>query len=206
MTKKIQQKITTHISQNRIGYLLSAIYIILGLISGAVVGSKSASSPEYISAFYSAFSLHGADTTKIFLQSFYSNSKIILLLWLSGWLIWLYPINILELVSKGFGIGYTTTYITSSMGLKGFLLASTALTVQNLLVIPILIVYSAVQLKFSISFYKIKTSASAYKQRKKFIQHNIAMLIIFFIVIFICCLLEAYIIPKLITVICCNFA
>ncbi len=207
MTKKIYGAITRHILENRAGYLAAAICMLIGLTLGALGGTKSAeASDQYISALSSAFSLHGASPTEILTESLWSSARFFLLIWISGWFIWLYPINLLEVLSKGFGIGYTTSYLITSDGLSGFCVSAISLLFQNILILPLLIIYSALQLRFSLNYSKIRYSGAAFKQRRRLIKFNLVSLSIVFLIIFLCSTLDAYVIPKLFSLICGNFA
>lgn len=193
---KNKRFLANHISENRYFYFLAAFFIAAGVIFGAFKGAAANSGIDCVSAF----KLHGAAFSQILFQSMFSNFRVIVLLWISGLLVWLYPINASVLLSKAFGIGYTIAVFISCLGVKGFFIASAALIVQNLLIIPIIMIYSVIQLKFSMSYSKIKSTASAYKQKKQYITRSIVTLLIFLIAVFLCSLCEALLIPKLISI------
>lgn len=187
MIKKIKSRIYLHFYKNRIIYLIYFITVIAAIIIGAIRGTSSSGGslniPEYMFNY---------PKINFFKESVIINFRTFFIIWLSGWSIWLYPLNFIELIAKCFGIGYSSAYLISAYSVKGLIVSLEALIIQNIILLPIIIIYSVIQFNFSVKYSKLKKSNSLYKQKNKMLKYNFAVSIIVFVAVFVCCLIEAY--------------
>ncbi|MBQ3573596.1 MAG: stage II sporulation protein M [Clostridia bacterium] len=207
MNKKYSDNLYSYIKANRIKFFLVILSLFSGIITGAILSAVSLSenfNDQYLKNFISAYNLQGAIPTEVFKNAIFSNLRLVLCIWISGTFIWLSPLILIECLFKGFGMGYTIAYLSAVGGFKGFLLSALSLSVQNIVFIPAIMIFSVMQINFSKKMHRLKSS-SHYKQRKKLIKNNICAFGIMLVIGTICSVLEAYLVPLLIKPICGNF-
>ncbi len=197
MNKFIKETLSAHISSNRICYIAAFIAVIIGIIIGIFSGIKSAqvSEIQYTETFLSAYTAEDASPFKIFTKSVLLNLRPILIIWLSSWFIWLTPVAFVELGAKSFGFGYSLSYLILDGGFRGLAFSLTALMLQNLILLPVLIIYTVLQVIFSGEFDKVKKASSLYKEKKRLLLRNLLSVIFVLIPILFCGLIDAYITP-----------
>lgn len=208
MNKKYSDNIYSYIKANRIKFFLVILSLFSGIITGAILSTLSLSensNDQYLNNFISAYNLQGAIPTEVFKNAMFSNLRLVLFIWIAGTFIWLSPLILIECLFKGFGIGYTISYLSAVGGLKGFLLSALSLLVQNILFIPAIIMFSVKQINFSKKLHGLKNPSSQYRQRKKLIKNNLCVFGVMLVIGTICSILEAYVVPVLIKPICGNF-
>ena len=204
MNTRWRDKLQRYLTENKFKLFTTAAFMLAGIILGAVwacrAGGNTAESD--ISDFISAYKLMGASSTDILRRSLPLNLRIFILIWISGWFVWLLPVNFVELSSKGFGFGYTISYLVLRNSIKGFLIAFSALFLQNLILIPAMLMYSVIQMNFAVRFKRLRGSGALYKQRRKLIIKNILTLCIMLLIAVLCSYIDAYIAPLLIKIFC----
>lgn len=205
MNKKYTDNLYGYIKTNRIKYFIVIIFLFSGIIAGAILSAFSLSenfNDQYLNNFISTYNLQGAIPLEIFKNALFSNLRLIVCIWISGIFIWLFPLNFIECLFKGFGIGYTISYLSSVGGFKGFLLSALSLVVQNIIFIPAIIMFSVIQINFSKKIHKLRNLSSQYRQRKKLVKNNFCTFAIMLAIGIVCSALEAYVVPVLIKPLC----
>jgi stage II sporulation protein M len=141
-------------------FLFIVVLFLMGVIFGAiVVNSMSITQKEdlfyYLSQFFGQVSTGKvADNHDLFLQSFFHNSKFIVLMWVLGISIIGLPVILILLFLKGLVVGFTVGFLVSQMGWHGFLLAFVSILPQNLIIIPVFIMMSSFSVIFSLRMIK----------------------------------------------------
>lgn len=141
-------------------FLFIVVLFLMGVIFGAiVVNSMSISQKQdlfyYLSQFFGQVSdAKVADDQDLFLQSFFHNSKFIGLMWVLGISIIGLPVILILLFIKGMVVGFTVGFLVSQMGWNGFMLAFVSILPQNLIIIPVFIMMSALSVIFSMRMIK----------------------------------------------------
>lgn len=198
MIKYYKAKLSTHIADNKFKYLLSIISLLVGLSIGIANASKAeASAVSYIDTFFSSYIIGGTSSSSVFFKSVLLNLRTFGIIWLSGWFVWLVPLNFLEVGAKGYSIGYAYTFFILSEHLKGLAFSLITLLLQNMIVIPSIVIYSVIQLNFAIRFDKVYKSQALYKERKRLIIGNMIILAVILILLLICGYIEGFITPFL---------
>ncbi len=203
--KRYFERFYFYLVTNKIKYVLVVLCIFAGIVTGAILSSVSVKeNPDNntMLSFISAFNLQGTEFGEVFKTSILSNFRIIFFIWLSGFFIWLLPLNFAEIIFKGFGIGYTVSYLSSIGGIKGFFLAFVSLFLQNLVWLPCIIVFSVLQINRGLLNQRLRGSASQYKQRKKSLIKSLLQLGIIIVVALLCSLIEGYFVPVMIKPFC----
>lgn len=204
MPKNIKEKLFEIFYENRIKLIGISVLFMAGVIAGAALetGINSYEGFECIDDFIYSYNARGISVTEVFLRSLLSYGRVFFLIWLSGRTLWLIPLNFIEICSRGLSMGYTVAYMVEWGGAGGFALSFLMLFFQNVIFIPMLIVYSAYRLNCSLSSRRIR-SVSKLHQRQGLIG-NRGLTAAAVGAIILCSCIEAYIIPVIIKPLCVN--
>lgn len=199
MKEQYVKLMKNHISDNKYKYLISVMVIVFGALIGILFANNTEISENDInsfSAFVSVYKLQGVININILKNSFAGTFQLLILLYISAYNKWLFPLNYISIFTKGFGIGFPLTYLLRVGGTKGLWVAISSALFQNLILLPALIVYSVIQVN---CFVKRK---SHLKERKSFLIDSVITILIFIAITLISCVFEAGIIPPVISIIC----
>ncbi len=202
--KEFRSFLDTEWSQNKRGYLLTGGLLILGIVIGCVLQSLSrirsnSELSEAFSRFFQTCSLMGIEKGQVFRVSLLQYGKLLLLLAISGWSVFLLPLGFLQLVLKGTNLGFTAGYLISCFGFKGGLLLSLTVLPQQFLLLPVLCFYMVRQIQF----------AAERRQRKKcgsvphslYLRQLVCTLLVA-AVLLLCSLMEGFAAPPLLEMLC----
>lgn len=191
---ELKNVIVEHINLNLKDYLILSIVFVLGVIIGVVIinNSNEESKVEisgYINSFINTIKNEKYEINKIELvkMSIIKNLKLVLIIWLAGSTIIGIPLIYIITVYKGICIGYTISAIIASLGVGrgiGFSLAS--LCMQNIIVIPIILMLSVSALKLYRVLINKNTSV-----KQEVIRHTIFCGILI-VPLIVASLIEAY--------------
>lgn len=207
--KKTRENFIMHFKNNIRKYILVSSFLFVGIILGALWGidsQKSSHNGNILNSFLSVYKLTGITSNEMFLKSMMSNIRPLILLWISGFSIYLIPINLCTCSIKGFGIGYTISYFTSEGGIYGLFFSFINLFFQNIIYIPAMLIYSVIQINYVMNIKKANSIQSGYKQIKKLKINNFVFFIIGIIICVLCAIVETGVVPALIKLIYGNIA
>jgi len=154
-TKKTHM--THHIKNHATIYIFMIILFLTGVIFGAViVNSMSFVQKQdlffYLERFFGELvDEQQIESHDILKNSFFYHIKYLLLLFVLGLSVIGLPLVWVLLFLKGLVIGFSVGFIVNQLGLKGLLLAATAIAPQNLLLIPIYMIAGSLSMIFSLS-------------------------------------------------------
>ncbi|MBM4762191.1 stage II sporulation protein M [Bacillus sp. B15-48] len=158
--RKYQNVAANHFRDYSSIYLFVVVLFLMGVIFGAViVNSLSFSQKEdlfyYLSQFFGQAATGEVIAAKdLFIQSFFHNSKFIGLIWILGISIIGLPVILILLFIKGITVGFTVGFLVNQMGWNGFLLSFVSILPQNLVIIPVYIIMSALSVIFSLKMIR----------------------------------------------------
>ena len=178
------------------GFVIICLFvgIILGTISCSYFTDKNINI-KYFNTLVSSFNIQGISFKELYYNSIYSIARIFVIIWLSGWFIWLIPINAAEIILKGFGIGYTISFLSLIGGFKGLALSFALLIGQIILLIPPILAFSVEEINRSINRYKTKNRT----KKTGFDIKKISLYFCIFGNVILYVLFESLIIPRLIS-------
>lgn len=205
MYKKLSDNFSEHIMNNKFKYLALIVALLGGLISGMVLCLNGDISENYAENFISSYKLYGVSSKTVFISSFLSYMRCGLILWISGRHIFLTPLVFVQVFSKTFGLGYTISYFVSVFGFKGVLFSFSSMFLQNIIFIPLMLIYSIWRINFALKYRESKCSPSSFKQKERLNLEDFKIFMLFFALSLTCVLIEAYIIPSLCNPICTKF-
>lgn len=201
MIRNLKDDIYLIISENRIKIIFVLTTFFVGIIWGSVIcgmGSQGLNS-EYTDNFFSLYNISRVSAFEIFLRSSFTYFKIFFIIWLSSKYLFLIFLNPVSVLSRGFALGYTIAYFTYSYGFKGILNCLLALILQNTLLVPVMILYSVFQLNYITEYAKLKNSGTQFKQLQKLKIKNRKISLCVILVVLLCGITDAYILPRIIT-------
>ncbi|KYO65799.1 stage II sporulation protein M [Thermovenabulum gondwanense] len=197
--------IIEYIKKNIGLYIILLLILVIGILSGSLTVNLLSSLQKeeltkYLSMFFVNINNMDLDSTNIFYSSLSNNLKILLIIFLSGLLIFGFPIVFIIIFLRGFMLGFTTGYFISEFGTKGVLLSIFAIVPQNILIITGILSIGVTTLYFDFSVLKSK---------RKYYRESYGNLIVGYIFSFLffslfllfASLIEGYISPFLIRII-----
>ena len=162
-TCRIRHIIIEHISNNIIEYIAMFLILIVGIILGTIYINNSSVElrqevVEYINGFLEdTHSGSQINLNSLLKTSISNNLIIIIILWLSGMTVIGMPIIYITVSIKGFCIGYTISAIIGSLGnWKGIQLVLSTMFLQNIIMIPSILVLAVSGIKLYKSIIKDK--------------------------------------------------
>ncbi len=206
MKTRLIKTLTEYIKDNKRQYAV----VIAALLIGTVLGSFSAtmldsgqfeSLSSYTDNFISSYNLQPISKTGVFLSSVIANIKTVFFLWLSGLWVGLIPFTLFQTGVKGYKLGFSTAFLVSAYNGKGLVFAILSMLPQVLIFLPALTVYAVFSIKYSISVKRLRHSTSSQLRKDMYFRNALCTLGIL-IVMVICSLCDAYVIPPVLKPVC----
>ncbi len=201
--------LSKELTQHRRHYLWITGIFILGIILGtaaAVASDDKSQIRDYFDLFLSAYPLQGAAQSEIFKLSLLNYLQLALMIWVSGWYLWLLPLGILQVAAKGFRTGFTISCLLQCYQFRGALLAFLSLLPQNLIFLPALCFFTVYQFQFLSDRRYLAANAGQTVFKKQVYRKNAVFFACFMLLLIVCALTEGYVIPTLLHPLCGFFA
>lgn len=152
---KFKHKLKEHVSQNRWQYLLIAFVFVAGIIVGdykalGLAGGVKSHLLILIDEYLQGGTSAGLDKGVILYNSFTNQAKSIIAVWFLGLTIIGMPLILGVVFLKGFSLGFTISFLIKEKALAGALITILSILPQNLVYIPLLLIWSVVGINFSI--------------------------------------------------------
>ena len=119
----VRVPICAFFNKNRVKFLVVTALFFCGIIIGAICDVKNVSDDNigYMNNFASAYKLQGVSSSEIFFRALISYLRIFAFIWLSGRFVFLIPLNLFSVAAKGFGLGFTISYLIRWSGFGGII-------------------------------------------------------------------------------------
>lgn len=152
---KTSYKLINHITQNLILYLITVLFLCIGIVMGiySVKYMGSVEKSNLITYFRNICeTINGVQVNRryIFIEAIKNNMTIILAIWFLGLTILGAPIILIIDLFKGFTIGFTSSLFINGLGSKGILIDLLIVFPQNIVYIPCIIILSVLAIEFSL--------------------------------------------------------
>ncbi|MBR5614482.1 MAG: stage II sporulation protein M [Clostridia bacterium] len=199
--KKIQlrKSLSEHLSRNKWQYFCVTLSLIIGVFAGSLTATMKNAEFEsletYIKNFVSAYSLQSVNNIDVFKFSIYNNIKVIIFMWVSGLWIWLMPMSIVQIFSKGYKLGVSATVFVRVFGIPGIFFSFVSMLPQILLLVPSLIIYAVFNIKFSFALYRTKGQRVSGNAKSEMYFKNFLHLIGIIFISLLCSLTDAFVMP-----------
>lgn len=208
MKKHLIRTITDYILDNKRQYAV----VICALLMGVILGSVSAASvsgeqyenlDNYMESFVSSYNLQSISKLGVFLSSVATNLKTVFFLWISGMWVGLIPFTIFQIGVKGYKMGFSVSFLISVYKGRGILFAITTLMPQIMLFLPALTVYAVFSIKYAFAMKKIRSrNGGTDMVRRDMYFRNFLCTAALVLIMLICSLFDAYVIPTMLKPIC----
>jgi len=193
-----KHRLKQHIRENRWQYLLITLIFLTGILVGdyKALGLTSGVKSHLLTLIdnYLKGGVNvGLDKQAILFNSFINQGKSIIAVWFLGLTIIGMPIILALVFLKGFSLGFTIGFLVKEKAVSGILISILSILPQNLVFIPLLIIWSVVGINFT--FYIARGRlGSGIPLSKGFISYTMLMMISLGVVL-IGSLIEAYLSP-----------
>ena len=199
---KLKNLILNNIYSNLQYYIIVMIILIVGIACGVIFinninEEQKAEISKYISDFISSlknnYEINKAELLK---NSLIENFKLTLGMWFIGSTVVGLPIVLGIVLYRGFCIGYTVSSAIAILGAqKGIIFALSSILLQNIIIIPVLLVLSVSGIKLYKSIMKDKRKENI---KLEIIRHTVVS-IIGLIFLVLATIIEVYISSSLLT-------
>lgn len=193
-----KHRLKQHISENRWQYLLLALIFLVGVLVGdykslgLTNGVKS-----HLLALIDDYLQGGVnvdlDKQVILFNSFINQGKSVIAVWFLGLTIIGMPLILGVVFLKGFSLGFTIGFLIKERGILGILITMLSILPQNLIYIPLLIVWSVLGINFTLYITRGR-QLSGLPLGKGLLRYTLLMLASLVIVL-VGALIEAYLSP-----------
>ncbi len=193
-----KNRLKRHISENRWQYFLITLIFLTGVfvgdykalgLAGGVRSHLIGLIDNYLKGGVSA----DLDKQVILINSFLNQAKSIVAVWFLGLTIIGMPIILAVVFLKGFSLGFTISFLVQEKAVSGVLISFLSILPQNLVYIPLLIIWSVVGINFSVYIARGRIG-SGIPLGKGLISYSILMLV-FLLIVVVGALIEAYLSP-----------
>ena len=203
----IKIHILKYLADNKWQFLSVCGVLLIGILSGTLfavyIKAESAElMTRYINNFVSAYNLQTTDLYSVFKSALYFNIKTVLFIWLASLWIGFLPFSVLQVGIMGHKLGFLAAFIPKTFGLKGVFFVIASLIPQCLISIPFVIFYSVFNTNFSILRHKTKNRTISRKIKTDIYIKNLIYLLIAIAVSFVVALMDAYIVPWVLKIVC----
>lgn len=201
MIKGLKKAWIAHCRDNLWLYILVLACLVIGVGSGTVAvklltAEETTELGEYLATFIGGLEGLGFDQLTVVRQSLYNNFKTIGLIWFLGLTVIGTPLILLLLFVEGFTLGFTAGFLVQARGVQGILLAFTALTPPNILLLPGLVTAGVLGITFSIWLVKGRNELRSTGILQQFLAYTLSMGVLSVIIV-AAGFLEAYCSPAL---------
>ncbi|WP_125152276.1 stage II sporulation protein M [Clostridium rectalis] len=200
------QNFSDHIRLNFWLYVISLIFIFTGVVLGiySVKYMPSVNKNDllsYLNSFGEYLTTKDLDYRFILIQSIKSNIPFIVVIWFLGMTMIGIPIILIIDLIKGYTLGFTISFVISSVGIKGFNMAMLGVIPQNIIYVPCIIFSSVLAMEFSLNFLRERINNKLSSGLLvKVMSYSVSFLVIFF-AMFFGFVIEAYITPNILKII-----
>lgn len=196
----LNDSIGKNINENIGIYFTVTLFFAIGIAAGAftVKTLNSADKQDmviYLNRFFQVINSENVQRSSVLFQSIKNNFQTVFFIWILSITIVGVPGTLLITSFKGFIVGFAVSFLINGFGLKGFILTLIAVLPQNILYIPCLLIISAVSLNFSIQLFRKKVNRKLSNYTGENIFSYTYTVLLFFAVMCIGSLIEAYISP-----------
>lgn len=195
---RLTHRLKRHVTENKWQYLLIVLIFLAGVILGDFKADDLTSGvKDHLLGLIDSYLKGGTESAvakqAILWNSFLNQAKSITAIWFLGLTIIGMPLILAIVFLKGFSLGFTISFLVSERAVSGILISVLSILPQNLIYIPLLIIWSVVGINFSIYITRSRTG-NGVPLGRGFVGYTLLMLISLVIVL-VGALIEAYLAP-----------
>ena len=206
----LKSLIKSHMLQNKRVYILLTSCLAAGAVLGSIFASVLTAAKDeqllnYFNTFFSAYTIQSGNPHAIFTAAFLNNLTAVWYIWLSGFFVFAIPFILFQVGLKGFKAGFIAAFLIKSYAFRGFLFAFFGLAPANLLLIPAMLAYSALNINFAVKIYKERKQRIRKSYLLSAAKRSTLTLACMLLILAVCGAIEGYIIPVLLKPVCSLF-
>lgn len=195
---KLKSRIKQHISANRWQYTLIALIFTAGLIIGnykvpGLEGGVRNHLLDLLNNYLQAESQDSMNGTTLLFYAFLNQAKSIIGIWFLGLTVIGMPLILALVFLKGFSLGFTIGFLVQEKAGAGILIAILSILPQNLVYIPLLIIWSVVGVNFSVFIATGRQGRAGSLGRA--LASYVMLMLVFLLILLIGAFIEAYFSP-----------
>lgn len=181
-------------------YLIITIIFFIGIITGAITikilgPEKNNEIMTFLNSLFGAIDTDSLKNISILKQSILDNFKAVLVIWFSCMIYIGIIITPAIMLFRGFALGFSVGFFVNEYGAKGFLFSVLGIFPQNLFIIPGMISIASIGIAFSVSNFKRKKLRVKNSSALSLVIDYSILILLFSVIVFLGCLIEAYIAP-----------
>lgn len=194
----LKGRIKQHISANRWQYMLITLLFAAGLIIGnykvpGLEGGVRNHLLDLLDKYLQADRKGSMNGEILLFYAFLNQSKSIIGIWFLGLTVIGMPLILAVVFFKGFSLGFTIGFLVQEKAGAGILIAILSILPQNLVYIPLLIIWSVVGVKFSV-FIATGRQSRVESLGRALVTYTLLM-VVFLLMVLIGAFIEAYFSP-----------
>lgn len=196
----VKSRIKKHISANRWQYMFITIIFVGGMIVGnykvpGLEGGVRNHLLDLIDNYLLGSSQAKINGSKLLFYAFLNQAKTFVGIWFLGLTMIGMPLILGIAFFKGLALGFTIGFLIQEKASAGILISILTILPQNLVYIPLLIIWSVIGIKFSV-FIAVGRQGSSISLGRAFLSYSVLMLL-FLLLVLIGAFIEAYFSPWL---------
>lgn len=201
---KLHQRIGKHVSEHRWYYTIISSIFILGLVLGNYkAGALDAEVKSHLLGLLDQYLKEGGRSTlsgqALLIQSFLNQARSLALMWFLGLTVIGIPLILGLVLWRGFSLGFTVGFLIQERGGTGIVLTILSILPQNLIYIPLLLMWAVIAIKFSLFILQGRREMSISLGRGMILY---TLLLLFFLLLALCgALVEAYLSPLFLSIV-----
>lgn len=194
----LKLKVKQHLKENKWHYILLISIFVLGMFLGyqkvySLQGEVKAHLLELINNYLLGGYKGELSGNHIFLSAYFQQFKSIFLIWFLGLTVIGVPFILGVIFFRGFSLGFTVGFLVQEKASAGVIVTILSILPQNIVYIPIIIVWALIAINFSV--YIVKGRDSGGLPLTKGIIRYFILLVFFTTLIAVGILIEAYLSP-----------
>ncbi|MEN6350538.1 MAG: stage II sporulation protein M [Syntrophomonas sp.] len=198
----IKQRVKQHMRENRWQYLLIVIIFLVGIIIGNYkVLSLEGGVKNHLLTLIDNYLRGGMDGSLdgkgIFFSAFLNQAKTVAAVWFLGLTVIGLPLILAVIFLRGCSLGFTIGFLYQEKAWTGVLISLVSVLPQNLVYIPLLIIWAVIALNFSVFLVRGRNS-SIIPLGTGLLSYSILMLV-FMLLFLLGAFIEAFLSPWLLT-------
>ncbi|HZK44004.1 MAG TPA: stage II sporulation protein M [Syntrophomonadaceae bacterium] len=194
----LKLKVKQHLKENKWHYILLISIFVLGMFLGyqkvySLQGEVKAHLLELINNYLLGGYKGELSGNHIFLSAYFQQFKSIFLIWFLGLTVIGVPFILGVIFFRGFSLGFTVGFLVQEKASAGVIVTILSILPQNIVYIPLIIVWALIAINFSV--YIVKGRDSGGLPLTKGIIRYFILLVFFTTLIAVGILIEAYLSP-----------
>lgn len=198
----LRQRLKHHIRNNRWQYIVIGLVFLVGLVMGCQkVEGLEGGVRDYLLEMIDNYLQEGREAPiygpGILLAALATQAKTVLAIWFLGLTVIGVPLILAVVFLRGYALGFTVGFLAHQKGGAGIIMSILSILPQNLVYIPLLIIWSVIAVNFSSYLIGRRTGASL---SKTLVNYSL-LLAVFLILLIAGAFIEAYLSPWLLSLI-----